>query len=316
MKKMILAILCVFLILGMSGCGHKSNSELVDIEQFRCQDSIQSVFDVLGGENTEADRYVYEKINLWGYNGTATFCVRDDEETIQEFYCTLELNEKEFEKLISYFSEKYGAYVVDDFGDTIKLYEWCISEENGEIGYEEDEIGYDRIVIQDDGEEEYKIFFKDEWSAIKDGAYYEAVEESLKIENEWNSLLSEKYEYDNESMSISLSVDDKNEYHLSIYLDIEEKWKAAYAYTILSATIKGLEKKVDNFDKFNTMILVSCGNDFISSNCIAYTTKEPIETIDIATWITEGLLDTKFNSEEAERFSNQLTNDIISFLKK
>lgn len=316
MKKLSWFAICMILILGMSGCGHKSNSELIDIEQFRCQDSIQTVFDVLGGENTEAERYVYEKINLWGYNGTATFCVRDDEETIQEFYCTLELNEKEFEKLISYFSEKYGAYVVDDFGETIKLYEWYISEENGEIGYEEDEIGYDRIVIQDNGEEEYKIFFKDEWSAIKDEAYYEAVEESSKIENEWNSLLSEKYEYDNESMSISLSVDDKNEYHLSIYLDIEEKWKAAYAYTILSATIKGLEEKIDSFDKFNTMILVSCGNDFISSNGIAYTTEEPIETIDIATWITEGLLDTKFNSEEAERFSDQLTNDFISFLKK
>ncbi|MBQ8518768.1 MAG: hypothetical protein IJ455_04055 [Agathobacter sp.] len=280
MKKLSWFAICMILILGMSGCGHKSSSELVDIERFRCQDSIQSVFDVLGGENTEAERYVYENINLWGYNGTVTFCVRDDEETIQEFYCALELNEKEFEELISYFSEKYGACVVDDFGGTIKLYEWSVSEENGKIGY-------DKIIIQDNGEEEYKIFFKDEWSAIKDEAYYEAVESSQENQEESIALAEGEYDVCGDALRLVI-IQEGGEHDLLCYVDTKTKENANALVVLCYAMCEQMKTLFDEYSIYAScengcsIIVGWNGNSYIKMG----TDTDGSETLSVPDWFT------------------------------
>ena len=317
MKRiMIVFMLCLLL----TGCGHKSNKEIVDVEQFKCQESIEKVSNILGNTDMKKSVYgnsyycEYENVNLWGYDGTAIFSLRDDKKTISDFYCKLTLNNKEFEELVSYFSEKYGSYEADSFGDTIKTYKWTIREDDDKIGYDEEEVGYDDIVIQYDGEKKYTVIFSDEWSIIKDEAYYEALEESKKQEEEWETLSKKNYDYDNASMSLSVSIDSKDEYHFSIYLDIEEKWKAAYVYMVLAATIKSAEESIEGFDKLNTMVMLSCGNDFISSTGIGYTTKEPVEIIDVTNWIEEGIKDKNYNADEAEKLEQQMLLDILSFI--
>lgn len=42
----------------------------------------------------DGDFYKYEGLNLWGYNGTAVFEVRDNYDAIQSFYCSMTLNKK------------------------------------------------------------------------------------------------------------------------------------------------------------------------------------------------------------------------------
>lgn len=46
MKKTIVVILLIVLML--PGCGQTKDSEMVDIGQFKCEDSIETVFNILG----------------------------------------------------------------------------------------------------------------------------------------------------------------------------------------------------------------------------------------------------------------------------
>ena len=151
MKKIILLTL-ITTVLMLSGCGHKSEEELIDIEQFKCQDSIQTVFDILGESQIESSegKCKYEDLNLWGYNGSVSFELRDNKDTIKSFCCYLTLNKKEFEKVIFHFSEKYGSYEVDNWGENSTWYKWKIEDENK---------GYSEISIRANKNTEYAIFF-------------------------------------------------------------------------------------------------------------------------------------------------------------
>ena len=177
-QKMLVVVFLFMVAVLVGGCGHKSNEKITDIEQFKCQSSIQNVFNVLGETEIEkssyndGEFYKYKDLNLWGHIGEAVFSVREDKETIQEFYCYLTLNEKELEELLSYFSEKYGSYKVSDYLKTgNNTYSWEIEREKVK------DIGYNEIHIQCNGDDEYIIFFKDEWSMKTDEAYYEYLNE-------------------------------------------------------------------------------------------------------------------------------------------
>jgi len=291
MKKMRLYLLTVLLLFGVAGCGHKSNRELVDVEQFKCQDSIETVFNVLGEtelkeygypsylENDDiayyergyyiifADiqnprYYMYENVNLFGFNGYVVFDVREDKETIQGIYCNLTLTDEEFKEVIAYFMEKYGSYEVDSFGDTIKTYEWIISEEDGEVGYEADEIGFDSVVIENRGDDKYIIAFNDEWSFVVDETYYKEVEESKETENETSDAIA-KGEYDICGDSIRLYVIPKDdEYEFVCYGTAQNKANANVLTTMLYATCESMK---DTFAEYSIMVSCEDGGSIILS---------------------------------------------------
>ena len=116
MKKYLFAVFVLILLL--TGCGHKSKEELTDIEQFKCSSSIETVFKVLG--KTEISTWEhngeyyckYENLNLWGYKGEAVFEIRDDMDTISEFYCILTLNKNKFIIIKSNLYEKYYSHKI------------------------------------------------------------------------------------------------------------------------------------------------------------------------------------------------------------
>lgn len=204
-KRFITILLMMAVILG--GCGNKSKEELTDIEQFRCSSSIETVFKALGKSEIltwEHNGYAYckyENLNLWGYKGEVIFEIRDDMDTISEFYCTLTLNKKELSNLISIFDGKYSLHETKEYGKD-KLYEWNIDDEKAE------ELGYDTIYISDKGDKKVEVSFFDKYTIWKDEAYYQHLEEEEQKETELNVIASEKYKVDGEDVGIILSEKD------------------------------------------------------------------------------------------------------------
>lgn len=227
MKKIIVALLMMAVL--MCGCGssNKSDAELKDIEQFKCQDSIQTVFDVFGESEMEDNAYIgecytYEDINLYGYNGKATFRVRGDKKTIAKFECSFELNKNEFEDVLSQLSNKYGEYEKNEYSNQI-AYVWKIPEEMA------GEMGYNQICLSDYGDKKAIIDFTDEWSIKTDEAYYEHLEEENKgYENEprENKETIDLFEYlydENNKVSVVLSKNkDTEEFLVSSFCHYED----------------------------------------------------------------------------------------------
>ena len=299
----------------MSGCNHKSNAELVDVEQFRCQDSIETVFDVLGeGEFEEQETpfgtnyyYTYEDVNLFGYSGELVFGIKDDKRTINDFYCKLNLSNKEYEELLSYLSQKYGSYEVNDKWSYCT---WEVSVEDGRIGYEDAEIGFDTISLQDNGNKKYTLFFKDEWSSINDEVYFEALEESQNPESDRETIGSKDYEYDGVTMHLIFSKDDDGLFYFSITLDVEEKWKGAGIYTYVASLVKILNEQLEDKGISSTVIMLC--DEAVISNIMSYTTDG--ELVDVATWLIEGYQDENFDADECEKLWEQMEDDIYYYL--
>lgn len=315
MKKLGFILLSTIMIVMMSGCSHKSSAELVDVEQFRCQDSIETVFDVLGeGEFEEQETpfgtnyyYTYEDANLFGYSGELVFRIKDDKITINDFYCELNLSNKEYEELLSYLSQKYGSYEVNDKWSYCV---WEVSVEDGRIGYEDAEIGFDTISLQDNGNKKYTLFFKDEWSSINDEVYFEALEESQNPEGDWVTLQSQEYEYDGVKMNLSFSEDEEGLFHFSISLNIEEKWKGAGIYTYVASLAKILNEQLEDKGISSTVLMICDGA--VISNILSYA--EDGELIDVAAWIIEGCQDENFDADECLQLWEEMEDDIYYFL--
>ena len=315
MKKWRFVFLSMIMIVMMSGCNHKSNAELVDVEQFRCQDSIETVFDVLGeGEFEEQETpfgtnyyYTYEDVNLFGYSGELVFGIKDDKRTINDFYCKLNLSNKEYEELLSYLSQKYGSYEVNDKWSYCT---WEVSVEDGRIGYEDAEIGFDTISLQDNGNKKYTIFFKDEWSSINDEVYFEALEESQNPESDRETIGSKDYEYDGVTMHLIFSKDDDGLFYFSITLDVEEKWKGAGIYTYVASLVKILNEQLEDKGISSTVIMLC--DEAVISNIMSYTTDG--ELVDVATWLIEGYQDENFDADECEKLWEQMEDDIYYYL--
>ena len=302
MKKIFIIVICAFLLVG---CGHKSNSEITDIEQFRCQDSIETVFSVLG--NTEmknsssgGNYYKYEGLNLWGYNGEVVFVVRDDGDTIQNFYCYLVLNQNEFEDLISYFSDKYGSYESSEFGETIKTYEWTVPEEG---------FGYSSITIQYNGDKEYVVTFSDEFSYMNDEEYYEKIE-SDKSKESLNIIKSKEYDLeDGDSLSLSM-LDDDGELNLNISAKIANEEKASIAYLYLFAMV--FDENLSDYAHTYTITSDSGTVLFTENGTIGTNGDEAV--LSEPSWL---ILDTDkwtMSDEEQRNFRDALWNSIFDFM--
>lgn len=252
MKKLLTIILCAFIL---TGCGNKSNKELTDIEQFKCQDSIETVFNVLGKTEMEENAHIgecyrYENLNLYGYNGKAIFRVRNDKDTISSFECYLTLNKKEFEDVLSQLSNKYGEYEKSEYTNQI-AYVWEFSDS------EATELGYNRISLSDYGDKKAVINFSDEWSTYKDEEYYKYLEEKNKPE-----VLSEKtYDIGNDSFSFTLE-EKNNEYNFFIYCNVEDKSDAFAVYTALNSFMNSNDSETKKMvDKFGFSYGIYIGED-------------------------------------------------------
>lgn len=233
MKKLNIIILGLLLSFILVGCGgHESDKELVDVEQFRCQDSIETVFDVLGTKRIQDENGIsckYENLNLFGYNGNIVFSLRDDKDTIKDFNCYLTINKNEFKEVLNYFVEKYGDYEIGDYFG-YKTYNWQVAEENGEIGYSdltEKEIGFDTITICCHTGKKYSISFEDEWSDMKDDNYYEEVEENTP-----QVILKKEYNIDDDTFLFNC-VENDEEYSIMIICSVENKSNAFDTFTAL-----------------------------------------------------------------------------------
>lgn len=181
MRKNRFVTILLMMAVMLGGCGkpNKSDGEFTDIEQFKCQDSIQTAFDVLGEKEIENNSFIgecckYENLNLWGYNGELLFRLRDDNDTISSFECNLKLNKKEFEDVLSQIENKYGEYEKSEYTNQI-AYVWEISEEKAE------EIGYNKISLSDYGDKKAVVKFSDEWSMYNDEAYFQHLEEEKEL---------------------------------------------------------------------------------------------------------------------------------------
>lgn len=221
----------IFIILMMCfalvGCGHRNKEELTDIEQFRCQDSMQTVFDVLGKTELEngtfgGEYYTYDNLNLWGYDGKAVFNVRNDKDTIQSFECNLKLNSKEFENVLSQLTDKYGEYEKHEYSNQI-AYVWEIPQDKAE------ELGYNSISFSDYGDKKFIVSFRDEWSGKNDEAYYKHLEEEEQI----NVLAKKTYNIGEDTFNFLLE-EDNNEYKTTLICQIGDKSDAFSAHFYLN----------------------------------------------------------------------------------
>lgn len=263
MKKIISVLLMIAVLVCGCGSSNKSGTELTDIECFKCQDSIQTVFDVLGEteiEESDGNQYYsYNGLNLCGYNGKAIFNVMEDGKTIKDFNLSLTLNENELEEIVSYFYKKYGDYKQGYTGS----YKWDIDGEQAK------EDGYENIIIIDDRDGKYTVSFRyEEETENSNSKEKEEVKEddvkNFEEDSEQESkktLLSEQYEFDGGTIDMTLSKDSESKYYYTIFIRSEIPWKAAYSYYMCSG--------IANSDEFKKTaepsVMMGCGDVFISN---------------------------------------------------
>ena len=134
----------------------------------------------------------------------------------------------------------------------------------------------------------------------------------MKEEREdWETLATESYEYDDGSaMTLLFSLDRNGGTHFTIGLEMEEKWKAAYVYAALEETIQ-----MEAMQGLNSQIVMTCGSDMITSYGFSYDLSNSDEQlVDSAEWLAEGLDDEELNSEEADALVGEIMADLIDFM--
>lgn len=274
MKKLLTILLFCFILVG---CGHKSKAEPTDIEQFKCQDSIQTVFGVLGEIEMEENAfigecYTYENLNLYGYNGKAVFYVRDDKETISEFECRFELNKKEFEDVLSQLEDKYGEYEKSEYSNQI-AYVWETSEDEAE------QIGYNRISLSDYGDKKAVLNFSDEWSMYKDEVYYQHLEE----EKEVNVLAQKTYNIGDDTFNFSFGQRGNGEYSFTLLCQVEDKSDAYMTHISLNALFNSDEESIRALTEtmnFSYSIIIGDGTLLLRTKGMLYLVNDK-EVIDV-----------------------------------
>ena len=306
MKK-ILVTMALTIVLALSGCGHKSNSELVDIEQFRCQDSIETVFDVLGKTDiVSSEYYKYDELNLWGYEGSATFYVRDNKETITDFECNLILNRKEFDSLLSQFKDKYGTYDVSEIGEET-LYKWNFPTETAI------EYGYDTIYITDCGNKEYEVSFMDEWSIYKDEAYYEYLEEKEAEENKLEILADKTYAIGEDTFNFSIGKRKNGEYSFTILCEIADKSDALYTHISLNAIMNSEDGAIKPIrDMLSYSIIIGDGTSITRTNDALMLMSSEGEILSVDDYFSAEWVANEFNNSD---YGTQVTNFLVDFIE-
>ena len=308
MKKYLFVILPLLFIL--TGCGHKSKTKLVDIEQFKCQDSIQTVFDVLGETDIESHALEgeickYEGLNLWGYNGEAVFHIRDNQDTIQSFYCTLILNKKEFEDVLCQLSDKYGNYEKAEYTNQI-TYTWEVPEDEAE------RLGYCKISLSNHGNQRTIIEFSDEWSLYTDEAYYEHLEEEERA----NVLASRTYNVGEDTFSFSLEQNGDGDYSFVLLCQIADKADAFSVHVLLNAIMNSDDHSIESFFDamdFSYFIFSGDGTTIMRTKNILYVTSSSGEMIDIVDYFSPEWI----SSEEyhGSDYGTQVTDFMVDFIK-
>lgn len=306
LKKFALVLFCCLVL---TGCGHKSEEELTDIEQFRCQDSIQTVFDVLGETELETgmfggDYYKYESLNLWGYNGEALFAVRDDKKTIRDFYCNLQLDKKEFQDVLSQLESKYGEYEKHDYSSQTS-YVWEIPEDSWE------EKGYSQISFVDYGDKKFVVKFSDEWSMYKDEAYYKHLEEEKEIK----VLAQKTYNIGDDTFDFSFGKRGNGDYSFALLCRIENKSDAYMAHISLNALFNSDEealKVTTETMNFTYSIIVGDGTVLLRSKDVLYLTKNG-EMIGVNDYFS---VDWILNDEEKNwDYGTKVINFLVDFMQ-
>lgn len=312
-KKQIIAMLLMIMVL-LCGCGNKSKAKITDIEQFRCQDSIQTVFDVLGEIKMETSAYIgenytYENLNLYGYDGKAIFRVRDDKETISSFECNLILNKKEFEDVLSQLKDKYGEYEKNEYTNQT-AYVWEIAEDKAE------EIGYNRISLSDNGDKKVYVKFSDEWSDKKDDAYYKHLEEEKQKKNQTNILAQKTYSIGEDTFTFSLG-EKEDEYNFNLICEIEDKSDAYITHISLNSLFNSDDENIKALTEtmnFSYTIYVGDGTILLRTKGLLYITKDD-EIIDVndyfsIDWITsEEFRESDYGTQVANFLANFIENE-------
>lgn len=309
--KQFTTILLMIILLG--GCGNKSKAELTDIEQFRCQDSIQTVFDVLGKIEMETSAYIgenytYENLNLYGYNGKAIFRVRDDKETISSFECSLKLNKKEFEDVLSQLEDKYGEYEKNKYQNQI-AYVWEFTEDKAE------EMGYNRVSLSDYGDKKVYVKFSDEWSIYKDEAYYEHLEEEEQKENQINILAQKTYNIGEDTFDFSFGQRENGDYSFTLLCKIEDKADAYMTHISLNALFNSDEESIKALTEtmnFTYSIIIGDGTLLMRTKGLLSLVKDK-EIIDVndyfpVDWVLEE------NTTKSD-YGTQVANFLVDFIE-
>lgn len=310
-KRFITILLMMAVILG--GCGNKSKEELTDIEQFRCQDSMDMVRDILGESELKtgilgAEYYEYEELNLFGYNGSAIFKVRNDKDTIQSFCCNLQLNKKEFEDVLSQLKDKYGEYERNEYTNQI-TYVWELSEDKAK------EIGYNRISLSDKGDKKAVVDFSDEWSIYKDDAYYKHLEEEEQKKNQTNILAQKTYNIGEDTFDFSFGQRENGDYSLTLLCKIEDKSDAYMTHISLNALFNSDEESIKALTEtmnFTYSIIIGDGTLLMRTKGFLSLVKDK-EIIDvndyfIVDWVLEE------NATKSD-YGTQVTNFLIDFIE-
>lgn len=308
MKKYFFTVI-IFLLL-LTGCGHKSKEDLTDIEQFRCQDSIQTVFDVLGEIEIENNVYIgecytYENLNLYGYDGEAIFRVRDDKDTISSFECSLKLDKKEFMDVLSQLEDRYGESEKSEYSNQI-AYVWEIVE--GEAK----EIGYNRISLSDYGDKKVYIRFSDEWSNKKDEAYYQYLEE----EKEVNILAQKTYKIGEDTFDFSFGQKGNGEYSFTLLCKIEDKADAYMTHISLNAIFNSDEeaiKALTDTMNFSYGMIIGDGTSLTRTKGILFILSKDGEMIKAEDYFpVEWVLEENVTKSD---YGTQVTNFLVDFIE-
>lgn len=306
MKKTFLLTVILWVMV-LTGCGHKSNEEITDIEQFRCSDSIQTVFNVLGESELQnsmfgGEYYEYEDLNLWGYNGSAIFRVRNDEETISSFYCNLTLSKKEFINVFLQLGNKYGEYEIHEYSNQI-AYVWEIEEDEAR------EIGYNKIVLSDYGDNKYVVDFSDEWSMYKDEVYFEHLEE----QNQTNILSQHEYSIGDDRFVFVFSEED-GKYSLNLMCYIDDKTDAFWTHISLNALFSGqedLEEFID-YSNFSYSIMIGDGVVLMRNKYLLTLMSVDDGLISVSDYFsTEWMIENSRTSDYGE----QVVNFLVDFIQ-
>lgn len=306
MKKYIALFLLLPLVL-LSGCGHKSDGKLIDIEQFKCQDSIQTVFDVLGKtelktSGLESDRYEYDGLNLFGYDGTAVFHVRDNNDTISSFYCSFTLNKNEFEDVLTQLSDKYGEYKKSEYTNQI-AYVWEIPEDEAE------QLGYNEISFSDYGNKKAIVDFRDQWSGYNDEAYYEYLEEKDKL-----VVLAEKTcEIGADSFHFTLG-QRGDEYEFTLLCIIENKTDAYNTHLSLNSIMNSSEDVLKPIqDIFSYCIVIGDGTLLMRTSDMLLITSGDGKVISMDDYFSIDWILSEANMDSD--YGTQVLNFLIDFIE-
>lgn len=258
MKKKIPFLLCVLLILFLSGCGHKSKAELVDIEQFRCCDSIKNVFSVLGNTDLTTDksffgdkiyRYEFDDLNLFGYKGAVWFRVRDDKDTVRDFECQFVLNKDEANDLILRLSDRHGGYEKNDYSE-YSAYTWKVSAE--------EDRGFESIVLKHYKDKKVSLEYSDSFSSYKDEEYYAYLEEQ-NAPAPMEMLADHTYYIGEDSFQFGL-FKSGDELSLSLFCKIQEKVNAFFVHNAFNAIMNDTQDSTAKFrDMFSYNIRIGDG---------------------------------------------------------